>query len=202
MRRGRIGQLGGAGPSGDRDEAVSMVSDTWSTDVLSSDTETVGEPPTLEDLLRGRPGDEFNRVTGGVGGSRLLDQLAVPGNEGGQDSGRGGAGGHHMLDQETGRGAGGPLSAAHLLDVSETGSEAWSMDVLASDTESLRLADLDLEDSVSVARSDDTRFTDDTTRSDPADIGLQPVDMIQYTPGEGQHARGVQGGDTQELNGK
>ena len=55
-------------------------------------------------------------------------------------------------------------SAANLLDVSETASEAWSMDVLASDSESLRLGELDNEDSASVARSDDTRFTDDTTR--------------------------------------
>ena len=39
--------------------------------------------------------------------------------------------------------------------------------VLASDSESLRLGDLDNEDAASVARSDDTRFTDDTTRSDP-----------------------------------
>ena len=60
VRRGRVGQLGSTGAAGDRDEAVSMVSDTWSTDVLSSDTETLGEPPTLEYLLRGRPGDEFN----------------------------------------------------------------------------------------------------------------------------------------------
>ncbi len=38
------------------------------------------------------------------------------------------------------------------------------MDVLASDSESLRLGELDNEDAASVARSDDTRFTDDTTR--------------------------------------
>ena len=63
--------------------------------------------------------------------------------------------------------------------MSKTGNEAWSMDVLASDTESLCLADLDLEDSVSVARSDDTRFTDDTTRSDPAD-NLQKEDLTDY----------------------
>jgi len=171
VRRGRIGQLGGTGPSGDRDEAVSMVSDTWSTDVLSSDTETVGEPPTLEDLLRGRPGDEFNPR---YGRGRLLDQLTVPGGDGGRDGQA-------------------PISAAsHLLDVSETGSEAWSMDVLASDTESLRLADLDLEDGVSVARSDDTRFTDDTTRSDPAD-NLQREDLTEY--GGGTLTRGAQVGD-------
>ena len=47
-------------------------------------------------------------------------------------------------------------SAANLLDVAETASEAWSIDVLASDTESLRLAELDNEDTGSVARSDDT----------------------------------------------
>ena len=47
-------------------------------------------------------------------------------------------------------------SAANLLDVAETASEAWSIDVLASDTESLRLAELDNEDTGSVARSDYT----------------------------------------------
>ena len=60
--------------------------------------------------------------------------------------------------------SGASASAANLLDVAETASEAWSMDVLASDSESLRLGDLDNEDAASVARSDDTRFTDDTTR--------------------------------------
>ena len=90
-----------------------------------------------------------------------MDQLTVPGGEAGHD-------------------AQAPITAAsHILDVSETGSEAWSMDVLSSDTESLHLADLDLEDSVSVARSDDTRFTDDTTRSDPAD-NLQIEDLTDY----------------------
>ena len=151
VRRGRLGQLmgGGAGREVERDEAVSMVSDTWSTDVLSSDTETVGEPPTLEDLLRGRPGDEFSGHR-----NRLLDQLQVPsGDQPGQNT------------------------SGHLLDIAETGSEAWSMDVLASDSESLRVADFDLEDSVSVARSDDTRFTDDTTRSDPDQINLQRLEL-------------------------
>ncbi len=56
------------------------------------------------------------------------------------------------------------VPSANLLDVAETASEAWSMDVLASDSESLRLGELDNEDAASVARSDDTRFTDDTTR--------------------------------------
>ena len=152
VRRGRLGQLMGAGVrEGDRDEAVSMVSDTWSTDVLSSDTETVGEPPTLEDLLRGRIGDEFS------GRNRAVDQLQVP------------SGDSHQ-----------PHQVSHLLDIAETGSEAWSMDVLASDSESLRVADFDLEDSMSVARSDDTRFTDDTTRSDPDQINLHRLELSDY----------------------
>jgi len=155
VRRGRIGQLTGAGArEGDRDEAVSMVSDTWSTDVLSSDTETVGEPPTLEDLLRGRPGDEFNSR------HRLIE---AQGAEGG--------GGQNVA---------GP-SVAHLLDVVDAGSEAWSMDVLASDSESFRLRDFDLDDSVSVARSDDTRFTDDTARSDPEHINLQRLELGEFS---------------------
>ena len=158
VRRGRLGQLIGAGArEGERDEAVSMVSDTWSTDVLSSDTETVGEPPTLEDLLRGRPGDEFSLR------NRMLDHLQVP-----------------SSDQADIRGQN---TSGHLLDIAETGSEAWSMDVLASDSESLRVADFDLEDSMSVARSDDTRFTDDTTRSDPDQINLQRLELSSEAEG-------------------
>ena len=52
--------------------------------------------------------------------------------------------------------------------------------MLASDSESLRVADFDLEDSVSVARSDDTRFTDDTTRSDPDQINLHRLELSDY----------------------
>merc|ERR1719397_2318477 len=151
VRRGRLGQLctGGRG-EGERDEAVSMVSDTWSTDVLGSDTETLGEPPTLEDLLRGRPGDEFH-----VRGQH--QQLQVP--AGGEGGGAGGA--------------------AHLLDVAETGSEAWSMDVLASDFgDSARLGDFDLEDSMSVQSGV-------TTRSDPDHINLQRLELSGGEGGSG-----------------
>jgi hypothetical protein len=133
------------------DETVSMVSDTWSTDVLASDTDTT-------------MGDSEERA------HHRRHRVRLP---------------------DDGAGSVASSSAANLLDVAETASEAWSMDVLASDTESLRLAELDNEDSGSVARSDDTRFTDDTTRryvlivvelgvgdtfllssSDPADLGV------------------------------
>ncbi|XP_043276370.1 GTPase-activating protein and VPS9 domain-containing protein 1 isoform X2 [Venturia canescens] len=91
------------------DETVSLVSDTWSTDVLASDSETVEQqerfsfpPPPLEPA-----------------------QPVLP-SEPSQSN----------------------------LDVSETASEAWSMDVLASDSE--RLTEVDTDDTASVARSDDT----------------------------------------------
>jgi len=163
VRRGRVGQLGSTGTMGDRDEAVSMVSDTWSTDVLSSDTETIGEPPTLEDLLRGRPGDEFNNRNRDemINRARNIDQLAVP-NEGSIS---------HNNSSSAMSGGG-----SQLLDVGETNSEAWSMDVLASDTESFRMRDFDPDDSLSVARSDDT------TRSDPDHL-MQRLELAEYEEG-------------------
>ncbi len=59
------------------DETVSMVSDTWSTDVLASDTETLpgeaesvgGRSVGLDDIVRG--------------GNRMLDELVVPPTGGG-----------------------------------------------------------------------------------------------------------------------
>ena len=138
-----------AGTSSEQgDETVSMVSDTWSTDVLASDTETLGEgdgvgraqpPGSAGDL------DELAR-------NRMLDELVVP---------------PAAANLPRSEGSLASASGANLLDVAETASEAWSMDVLASDSESLRLGELDNEDTASVAQSDDTRFTDDTTRSDP-----------------------------------
>lgn len=60
-----------------------------------------------------------------------------------------------------------------LLDASETASQsdAWSTDVLASDTE--RLQDVDTDDTASVARSDDTARSE--VDSEPA----QNVDDVQ-----------------------
>lgn len=53
------------------------------------------------------------------------------------------------------------------MDVSETASEAWSTDVLTSDSE--RLTEVDTDDTASVARSDDTASvarSDDTAHSE------------------------------------
>ena len=149
------------------DETVSLVSDTWSTDVLASDTETLGEDHgssrmgNLEEFVQrgGNPmGMEDNR---GIGGqrNRYLDELSVPA----------GSGKIIFIREKADTFSRIPFlfyagNSNNLLDVAETASEAWSIDVLASDSESLRLGDLDNEDTASVARSDDTRFTDDTTR--------------------------------------
>ncbi|CAG9856957.1 unnamed protein product [Phyllotreta striolata] len=91
------------------DETISIISETWSTDVLASDNETVDAAETRQPL-------------------QLVESV-----------------------QE----------APGILDMSETQSEsAWSTDVMTSDTE--RLTEVDNEDSVSVAQSDETRSeTDD-----------------------------------------
>ncbi|XP_031844110.1 GTPase activating protein and VPS9 domains 1 isoform X2 [Nomia melanderi] len=93
------------------DETVSMVSDTWSTDVLASDSEMVEQ----QDKIAYPPSGEPN--------APILPTAS--------DS----------IPQA-------------VLDVSETASEAWSTDVLASDSE--RLTEVDTDDTASVARSDDT----------------------------------------------
>ena len=72
-----------------------------------------GRPSQLEDLVRRGNMEEMVR-------NRMLDELAVPPVAGG-----GGGGGGSLAS----------ASASNLLDVAETASEAWSMDVLASDSE-------------------------------------------------------------------
>ncbi|XP_076183626.1 GTPase activating protein and VPS9 domains 1 isoform X2 [Ptiloglossa arizonensis] len=93
------------------DETVSMVSDTWSTDVLASDSEIVEHQ---EKILYPLPHVQNPPVLSTT--SESMPQT--------------------------------------ILDVSETASEAWSTDVLASDSE--RLTEVDTDDTASVARSDDT----------------------------------------------
>lgn len=123
------------------DETISMVSDTWSTDVLASDTET--------DQERGSGSRRYRMHV------RLPDELAgLAGVDHRQLSAGGTSSNQGMVGVASSSIA--SSSAANLLDVAETASEAWSIDVLASDTESLRLGELDNEDTGSVARSDDT----------------------------------------------
>ena len=95
--------------------------------------------------------------------NRVLDELSVPPGSGASGGGGGGSGG--VVQQS---------SSSNLLDISETASEAWSMDVLASDSESLRLNEFDNEDSASVA----SRFTDDTTRYLFSEQVLQEHDLL------------------------
>jgi hypothetical protein len=90
------------------DETFSLVSDTWSTDVLASDSETVEHS------------SEHNFPVG----NHLLQHAARPG--------------EHVNPNSV------------MLDMSETASEAWSTDVMASDSE--RLTEVDTDDAGSVAR--------------------------------------------------
>lgn len=83
-----------------------MVSDTWSTDVLASDSEIIEQQ---EKILYPSSSEQTPPV--------LSTSESVP---------------------------------QAVLDVSETASEAWSTDVLASDSE--RLTEVDTDDTASVAR--------------------------------------------------
>lgn len=87
------------------DETISLVSDTWSTDVLASDSELVEQQERFPFLPS-------------------AEQPPPP-----------------PLVSEP---------AQVNLDVSETASEAWSTDVLASDSE--RMTEVDTDDTASVAR--------------------------------------------------
>lgn len=84
-----------------------MVSDTWSTDVLASDSEIVEQQ---EKIVYSTPAEQAAPVLSTT--SESMPQA--------------------------------------VLDVSETASEAWSTDVLASDSE--RLTEVDTDDTASVAR--------------------------------------------------
>lgn len=100
------------------DETISLVSDTWSTDVLASDSETI------EAADRADRGDQFH--------DQLLNRHLAELDR--------------MQGDYLGRDSGG--------ETFETASEAWSTDVLASDSE--RMTEFDTDDAQSVARSDDT----------------------------------------------
>ncbi|XP_045595997.1 GTPase-activating protein and VPS9 domain-containing protein 1 isoform X2 [Procambarus clarkii] len=100
------------------DETISLVSDTWSTDVLASDSETI------EAADRADRGDQFH--------DQLLNR--------------------HLAELD--RMQGDYLSGDATGETFETASEAWSTDVLASDSE--RMTEFDTDDAQSVARSDDT----------------------------------------------
>ncbi|XP_071447681.1 GTPase-activating protein and VPS9 domain-containing protein 1 [Hetaerina americana] len=137
------------------DETVSLVSDTWSTDVLASDSETVDlnrdSAGSGSALGQANPSNQLSHVSVGqaaVGAPSfsLLSLFSLPNEDGLMGTlGPGGLGSTGGARQDP---------SGQLLDVSETGSEAWSVDVLASDYE--RMCEVDTDDAGSVARSDDT----------------------------------------------
>ncbi|XP_014237256.1 receptor-mediated endocytosis protein 6 homolog isoform X1 [Trichogramma pretiosum] len=126
------------------DETISLVSDTWSTDVLASDSEFIEQQerfPFLPQQEQPRPPPPL-----------------VPE----------------------------PLQAN--LDVSETASEAWSTDVLASDSE--RMTEVDTDDTASVARSDDTARSEIESRGEP-EGGEDTPPPMQMMDNSGQFFRPI-----------
>lgn len=119
------------------DETVSLVSDTWSTDVLASDSETI------EAADRTDRGDQFH--------DQLLNR--------------------HLAELD--RMQGDYVSRDATGETFETASEAWSTDVLASDSE--RMTEFDTDDAQSVARSDDTGRSE-------VEVELGGSDMLRPEP--------------------
>ncbi|XP_034234553.1 GTPase-activating protein and VPS9 domain-containing protein 1 [Thrips palmi] len=119
------------------DETISLVSDTWSTDVLASDSELIEQSERERERYNAQHPPPLLPLS-------MPPPLApLPG----------------VLP--------GPLGAAqqNLIDLSETASEAWSTDVLASDSE--RMLEVDTDDTSSVARSDDTARSEVESRGEP-----------------------------------
>ncbi|EFX89280.1 hypothetical protein DAPPUDRAFT_303141 [Daphnia pulex] len=120
------------------DETRSLVSDSWSTDVLGSDSELANE---TADRDRQPP----------------LEDIVLPGR-------------HLLVEAEAG-----------LFDVSETASEAWSTDVVTSDTE--RMAEVDTDETSSVARSEADSEQDSTTSMLAVNAGSSHLGAIQRIRG-------------------
>ena len=129
------------------DETFSLVSDTWSTDVLASDSETI--EAVDRDVREER--QDFH--------DQLLNR--------------------HLQELDRMQGAGTYRGGEAAGETFETASEAWSTDVLTSDSE--RLQEFDTDDSQSVARSDDAGRSelDEGAIALDSDLVLRPVDGLQ-----------------------
>lgn len=113
------------------DETISIISDTWSTDVLASDSETIGD--TDRDRNFSTPLIPSAVILPGDNNFDVLSNAARP-----------------QLRQN---------------NLDETQSEsAWSMDVLASDSE--KMTEIDTDDNQSIAAKSDTT---DAGRSETGD---------------------------------
>lgn len=131
-------------PAGD--ETISIMSDTWSTDVLASDSETL-DAGSDRDRQFSTPLIPANVILPGDN-----DFVATMGNGALSGVGRGSS-------------VTGGANTRNAYDISETQSEsAWSMDVLASDSE--KLAEIDTDDNQSIAARSD--ITDASSAPDAA----------------------------------
>ena len=119
------------------DETKSMLSDTWSTDVLASDSEAFEQQDALS--------------AANLAHISSISLLGFPSNQNQSIQ--------TVLDSET-----------------ASQSDAWSTDVLTSDTE--RMQEFDVEDNLSITRSDDMSVT----RSEPDEENTNDLAAAQNVP--------------------
>ncbi|KAF6211715.1 hypothetical protein GE061_012229 [Apolygus lucorum] len=146
------------------DETFSLVSDTWSTDVLASDSEILEQVPQQQ-----------------LAAMNLLPTLpTIPTSV--------------VLESSTNL-------STQPNDLGETASEAWSTDVMASDSE--KMTEIDTDDTASVARSDETggrldvemrnnvepnEPADEPPPPSPASIRVLPVPSLVPNGSVGAHS--------------
>ncbi|GAB0092754.1 Receptor-mediated endocytosis protein 6 homolog [Sergentomyia squamirostris] len=127
------------------DETISIISDTWSTDVLASDSETIGD--TDRDRNFSTPLIPSAVILPGDNNFDVLSNAA-------------------------------PQQNRQQNNMDETQSEsAWSMDVLASDSE--KMTEIDTDDNQSIAAKSDTT---DAGRCDEGDGNNRAPDSPFFAP--------------------
>ena len=113
------------------DETVSMVSDTWSTDVLASDSENIDHNHSANSA-------NISSVLSSSGALAMFQNANFPQvcclSKSSDDC--------YLLNFI--------ILSSQLIDVSETTSEGWSTDVVVSDSD--RVTEVDTDDTASVAR--------------------------------------------------
>ncbi|XP_030379030.1 receptor-mediated endocytosis protein 6 homolog [Scaptodrosophila lebanonensis] len=164
------------------DENVSIISDTWSTDVLASDSET-----TLDAASERERDRNFSTPL-------IPSAVVLPGDQ-------------NFVVEALARGAGGAVVPSgsgvrsYQLDASDQRSESnWSTDVLASDSE--KLAEIDTDDNVSITAKSD--ITDAGVRSETERDALAAAVIAGGAGGapanDGEHTPGSSGDNASERS--
>ncbi|CAB4056670.1 GTPase-activating protein and VPS9 domain-containing protein 1 [Lepeophtheirus salmonis] len=147
--------VGLAGEGGD--ETVSLISDTWSTDVLASDTETLGEILTTSSDRFPHNNQNFADMDP-FSRNLILEEFATSSSAGAAAA---------LPQRMSGIQPSMPSdsTSVNLLDVGDTASEAWSIDVLDGDRESLCLGELDIEYISSTVSAEDNQYMEGISQS-------------------------------------